>query len=266
MRPILFEFDWGLQHVVVRSYDAFLIAAWITGVVLSATIAVRRGLPLKRSAACLLVAAVASLAGGRLGHLISHFSHYQGHPERLVEISPKGFSLIGALLAGGIAGSLVCRVARLDLWRMADSAAPALGLAAAISKIGCFLNGCCYGRETDVPWAVTFPLASPAHWHQVADNIAMFFQPLRPVHPTQLYDAAAALMSSALAAWLLRRQAAAGLPFVCAATTFTGFRLLNRLAAGSEPVTPLTAGIYSSILVGLILAGILLIARRRATS
>lgn len=252
MRPVLFEFDWGLQHVVVRSYDAFLIAAWILGVVLSGTIAVRRGLPPKRCVACLLVAGVVSIVGGRLGHLLANSAYYQGHPERVVEISPRGFSLLGALLAGGIAGWLACRVARLHLGSMADSAAPALGLAAAISKLGCWLNGCCYGRESDVPWAVMFALGTPAHMHQVADNLARLFQPPRPVHPSQLYDAAAGLLAGVLAAWLLNRRATAGTPFAWAAALFAGLRLLNRLVAGAEPLTRWEVSIHSGMLAGLL--------------
>ena len=69
---------------------------------------------------------------------------------------------------------------RLGVWRTADLTAPFIALGLFFGRMGCFLNGCCHGAECDLPWAVTFPGRGA------------------PVHPTQLYEAAAALAIAAV--------------------------------------------------------------------
>jgi phosphatidylglycerol:prolipoprotein diacylglycerol transferase len=73
---------------------------------------------------------------------------------------------------------------------MLDAIAPALALGIALGRIGCFLNGCCYGDLCDLPWAVAFPKPT-APWvnhfeHGLIPSTAL--QSLR-VHPTQIYSA-----------------------------------------------------------------------------
>ena len=84
---------------------------------------------------------------------------------------------------GGFAGAaiavIVCvRRARLDIWHVADIIAPGAALGHSFGRVGCFFAGCCYGKETDVSWSVTFHDAlsiAPTDIH---------------LHPTQLYSAA----------------------------------------------------------------------------
>jgi phosphatidylglycerol:prolipoprotein diacylglycerol transferase len=78
------------------------------------------------------------------------------------------------------------RRARLPLWPTTDAFAPGIALGHVVGRLGCVMAGCCYGRPTSVPWALTFtnPLA--------AENVGT---PLGvPLHPTQLYEAGAELV------------------------------------------------------------------------
>lgn len=92
-----------------------------------------------------------------------------------------------------------------SLVRFWDLAAPSATLGLALTRVGCFLNGCCYGRPSDLPWAVTYPRGSHIfldlyrpdsfvreHYYDLADKYGMFGDAARsyPVHPTQLYSAA----------------------------------------------------------------------------
>jgi phosphatidylglycerol:prolipoprotein diacylglycerol transferase len=75
---------------------------------------------------------------------------------------------------------------RLPFWTTCDVFAPGIALGHVTGRLGCLAAGCCYGRQTDVPWAVIFtnPLA--------AANVGT---PLNvPLHPTQLYEAGAELL------------------------------------------------------------------------
>ena len=100
-------------------------------------------------------------------------------------------------------------------------------------RVGCFLNGCCFGRTTSLPWGVTFPPGSPAWAEQLVQGKAGLLGLLTgsaavlPVHPTQLYELAAALVFGALAVWSMRKRHPEGVRFLGFALGFTLFRLGN---------------------------------------
>ncbi|HEV8580889.1 MAG TPA: prolipoprotein diacylglyceryl transferase [Thermoanaerobaculia bacterium] len=118
----------------------------------------------------------------------------------------------------GTAGVLwMMRRRRLPAWPMLDVATPALALGYAIGRIGCFLVGDDYGRPTDLPWGVAFPVGLP---ETTAGNLRQIFHMQVPssvpddalvrVHPTQLYETAIALAVWAFAVWLFKRRPQTG--------------------------------------------------------
>jgi phosphatidylglycerol:prolipoprotein diacylglycerol transferase len=110
-----------------------------------------------------------------------------------------GIIFYGCIL-GGLTGSLIYWARRrFPFLATADAVAPALAVGAAIGRIGCFLNGCCYGETCNLPWAVTFPSESYA-WirHVEAGWIAPWATRSLPVHPKQLYLALGGLALFAL--------------------------------------------------------------------
>jgi phosphatidylglycerol:prolipoprotein diacylglycerol transferase len=98
-------------------------------------------------------------------------------------------------------------------------------------RTGCFLNGCCFGVPTDLPWGVRFRPGTPAWMHELATGSGGLFATLagemRPVHPTQVYEALGALLVAAVALMLARRGAPAGVPFLAYAIGFTLVRFGN---------------------------------------
>ncbi len=101
----------------------------------------------------------------------------------------------GIVLYGSLAGAIV--VFLLYRWRnpfparpMMDAIAPAVALGIALGRIGCFLNGCCYGDRCDLPWATSFPAESPP-WVDHVKHLLIPASALRslPIHPTQIYSA-----------------------------------------------------------------------------
>jgi phosphatidylglycerol:prolipoprotein diacylglycerol transferase len=108
-----------------------------------------------------------------------------------------GLTLYGGIVAGTVAGLLTARQAGLPMWIVADALTPSLALGTAFGRVGCFLNGCCYGRPTKLPWGVVFP----------PDSFAGLEFGSTPVHPSQLYAALAGLVLF-LVTWALRRRLA----------------------------------------------------------
>jgi phosphatidylglycerol:prolipoprotein diacylglycerol transferase len=93
-----------------------------------------------------------------------------------------GIVFYGGFVGGVLGAWIYARIKKLDFWKLADLLAPSLVLAHAFGRLGCFMNGCCYGKSCSLPWGVEFPAGTVADWGPGA--------PLGPVHPTQLYEAA----------------------------------------------------------------------------
>lgn len=210
-----------------RVYAGAVVIAALTVPLLAGALAARRGLPLGRVAICLSVAMVAMLAGSRLLHWWTHPSSQGPDGSRVLAFDFRDFSLYGGLVLAGLAGAVCCGLARVKLWKLADCVAPALGIGIAITRWGCFANGCCFGVETDLTWGVVYPKGSPAHLHQIAGDAMAMFRDCGAVHPTQVYEMLAAGVAALLAFVLWQRNLPSGVPFLAAAIVFTAFRWIN---------------------------------------
>jgi phosphatidylglycerol:prolipoprotein diacylglycerol transferase len=170
---------------------AFLAGLWTAG---------RRG-PLAGITAEKIVdlgpwAIVGAIIGSRAFYVISYWQEsFAGKPlEEIFMIWKGGLVYYGGLIGGAAACIAYARVKKLPLWRLADIYAPSIALGCFFGRLGCFLNGCCYGRACNLPWAVRFPADNPLG------------PPTYPVHPTQLYDAFLNLCLYGFLAWLFRRR------------------------------------------------------------
>ena len=157
-----------------------------------------------------------------------------------------GLAFYGGFLAAVPVGLWYARRKGLGVWRIADLVSPFIALGLFFGRIGCFLNGCCYGEACDLPWAVRFP------GHPVA------------VHPTQLYEAAAALAIAALLYFVVRpRKRAHGVVFAGLLVSYGVARfLLEYLRADDRGIF---FGLSTSqwISIPAVLAGIYLLWSRR---
>lgn len=112
-----------------------------------------------------------------------------------------GLAYHGGLVGGALAGIAYALLVRAPIGRLCDLCLPYLVLGEAITRVGCFLNGCCWGTPTGLPWAVSYPAGSfPHHSHLHAGLVGSGASGSLHVHPTQLYLSAALL----LAFWGLR--------------------------------------------------------------
>jgi phosphatidylglycerol:prolipoprotein diacylglycerol transferase len=128
-----------------------------------------------------------------------------------------GLVWYGGFLLGAAAVLFVIRRRRLPVWPMMDAALPALALGYGIGRIGCLLVGDDYGRPTDLPWGMTFPVGLPP---TTAGNLRESFgldipaalpdDALIRVHPTQIYETLSALAIWGIGLWLLKRKLPAG--------------------------------------------------------
>lgn len=122
-----------------------------------------------------------------------------------------GLVWYGGFILGTLGVIWVLRRRKLPAWRVVDAATPALALGYAIGRIGCFLVGDDYGRPTDLPWGVAFPVGLPETTARVMrDTFHYAIPPTVPdealvrVHPTQLYETLIALAIWVVGVRLLR--------------------------------------------------------------
>ena len=179
MRPILFQ----LGQFPVRSYGLAMALAFIVGILVARRRARAAGLEPDVIIDFAFFVILASIAGARAVHVIVQWDYYRTDPLSIFRIWEGGLAQYGGIAAGVITGMIFFVRRHIDPWMGADVVAPSVALGVAIGRIGCFLNGCCYGKACSLPWAVTFPASSIAgqHVHGV------------PLHPTQIYESLAAL-------------------------------------------------------------------------
>ena len=270
MLPILFRFSLRGTEIAVGAYSTFMVLAWIATVAIGMAVSARRGIPVRKALAVFAASLVAALIGGRLLDILTVGGASVESAVRLWTLTFQGFSLYGALVLGALTALAMARGLGLPAWRLADSGTPALAVGIALMRVGCFLRGCCYGVPTSLPWGVTFPAGSLAWAQQMLSGstgiLGGMMGEVLPVHPTQLYELAAALAIGGLSiALMCRRDLPDGVAFLASAITFTLFRIGNGLLRPPEPV-PLVGGwfyptMYATILIAL---GALLVWRLRA--
>ncbi|MGA2253066.1 MAG: prolipoprotein diacylglyceryl transferase family protein [Thermoguttaceae bacterium] len=93
----------------------------------------------------------------------------------IVNVPKGGLVVYGAFFGGMLGLGLFWRRNRVPLLATADLIAPSMLLGLALGRVGCLLNGCCYGGPCDLPWKVTFPWNSPVHQHEAEEGIAGVF-------------------------------------------------------------------------------------------
>lgn len=266
MHPILCNIFLGEQLLTVKAYPFFLALAVITAVSISFFFFKKRGISKVQTRIFLFAMVLAIPAGARLLHIASNPSFYADDPSRMFSLHPIGFALYGGLLLAVFMAWAVCRVMRLDIWQVADAVVPGLGIGIAVSRVGCFLNGCCFGKYTDMPWGVIFPPGCPANPGQMPGSIfgRSLFKSLMsaPVHPTQLYELAAVLLGTALALFIMKRQKNNGIAFLFFVVWFSAFRWINwylRVPSATLAVPP---WFYPVLYAGIIAAAGILLYRR----
>lgn len=176
MRSTLFE----VFGVPIRSYGLMMVL----GFSLALWRAIRRGrqqgIPSERIYDLGLVLLLSGVIGARIVYVLLNPDTESWRD--ILAVWNGGLSFHGGVLFAVFAGYAYTRRAKLPFWGCADLVAPSIALAYAVTRIGCFLNGCCYGAPTDLPWGVRFcengcvtPPSHPAQLYAVVANLLIFF-------------------------------------------------------------------------------------------
>jgi phosphatidylglycerol:prolipoprotein diacylglycerol transferase len=208
MFPVLFRIgDFTVTTFGLMMFLAFISGAWIGGRQLR-----RYGLPSEHMWDLLAWCAVSGIVGAKLYYLALHWDQLMADPTGML-LSRGGLVWYGGLIGGVIAFGLQVRHKKLPMATMYDGAAPAIALAYAVGRLGCFLVGDDYGRYTTSWVGVVFPEGSapPSYAHELraaGDSIPASIPDtaLVTVHPTQLYEIGLALIILGILWYLGKRR------------------------------------------------------------
>jgi phosphatidylglycerol---prolipoprotein diacylglyceryl transferase len=207
MHPILFE----IRGFPVYTYGLLLAAAYLLGLQFALVRGKARGLDPNRIMDLGIWIIVSALVGAKLMLLLVERDKFGWSVEDLLNLFRSAGVFYGGLIAAVVVALWYLWRHRMPVWTVTDVFAPGIALGHVIGRLGCLMAGCCFGRSTDVPWAITF--------HN--DFARQNGTPLDvPLHPTQLYEAGAELLI--LAVLLLTERK--GRPFP--GRTFWGYMLL----------------------------------------
>jgi phosphatidylglycerol:prolipoprotein diacylglycerol transferase len=179
MHPILFD----LGGFTIYAYGVLLAAAYLLGLQFALARARARGLDGQRVMDLGIWIIISALVGAKLLLFIVDFRRFTGHPRELLDLVRSGGVFYGGLIAAVVVALLYLRRHKLPLWTTTDVFAPGIALGHIIGRLGCLMAGCCFGRPTSVPWAITFH--DPAALANAGTTLGV------PLHPTQLYEAGA---------------------------------------------------------------------------
>jgi phosphatidylglycerol:prolipoprotein diacylglycerol transferase len=154
-----------------------MVALAVLTLVVWALLSVKRGanLTYENVINAALVGIPSGIIFARVLHIIDLWDYYAANPGLIFSHFGEGLTIYGAVLGAALGIWIYSRFSKTNFGYMADMLAPGIILAQAIGRVGCTINGCCYGIACDLPWAIQYGGTG-------RDQI------IGPVHPTQIYE------------------------------------------------------------------------------
>lgn len=226
----------GFGPFEVRWYGIMVVLAVVAIIIISLLEAKRVGISEEHIYSVALWAVIGGVVVSRLVHVIDRWDYYAAHPEQITRF--EGLTVYGAVIGALLAVLIYAWIKKLSFWQLGDVAAPGAILGQAIGRIGCILNGCCYGLPTSVPWAVIY--TDPRSYAPL----------VMPIHPTQIYHLLWNLIAFAIIWGLRRRLKPQGALFLSYLALYAVGDLGIRSVRAGEPFL---FGIQQAQLIGIVI-------------
>jgi phosphatidylglycerol:prolipoprotein diacylglycerol transferase len=171
INPTIFK----IGFLEIRWYGLFYIISFVLGYIFYRPLMIHRDVKLSKEKYdnFLFNIMLGVIIGGRLGYVIFYnLTYYLQNPLHIFTVWEGGMSFHGGAIGVILIGYLFCRKNKFSFYQLADPAMPLVSIGLGLGRLGNFINGELYGRITDVPWGMVFPLSDG-----------------QPRHPSQLYEA-----------------------------------------------------------------------------
>jgi phosphatidylglycerol:prolipoprotein diacylglycerol transferase len=194
MHPVLFR----IGSLTIYTYGVFVAMGFLLGLAMAMREARLAGEDPQKLIDMALYILLGAIIGSRVLYVLVSWDEFAENPLQIFMIWRGGLVFYGGLAAAILAIIWYTRLHRMPLLKTLDICAPSLALGHAVGRIGCFSAGCCYGKPSSLPWAVTF--TDP-------NSLA----PLNvPLHPVQLYESFSLFLIFLILMALRRRQSFEG--------------------------------------------------------
>jgi phosphatidylglycerol:prolipoprotein diacylglycerol transferase len=208
MHPILFK----IGPLPIHSYGFMLALSFLLGIWLGGLRCKRRGLDGDVISDVGFWVIISAILGSRLYYVVLHFEEFEGDLLGIINPFHGGSTGIGGLVMYGgyigaiLAGLLYFKLKKLPFLPYADATAPTIGIGIFLTRIGCFLNGCCFGAATESSVGMHFPPSSPAGQYQLHIHAGALY-------PSQLFESAGGLAIAAIILLVGRKRIFNGFEF-----------------------------------------------------
>jgi phosphatidylglycerol:prolipoprotein diacylglycerol transferase len=192
MHPLLFK----IGVFSVHSYGLMMALAFLSGIGLSLYFAGRGGIKKEAILDLAILVIIFGIAGARLSYVIGQWDKYKGDLVEILMVQQGGLAFLGGFLAALLVTAAYAKIKKIPILKLFDVLAPGVALGYAIARIGCFLNGCCFGVAANVPWAIKFPPGS----------LPYYYCPEEAIHPTQLYASFSMFIAFLVILYLWRKR------------------------------------------------------------
>ena len=251
MHAILFH----IGPVPIRAYGFMLWVGFMIGLFYTARAARRTDIKPEHVVDVALYALIAGIVFAHLASVILDLPYYWKNPSEISGLwsgilsssgGLRGLSFHGGLIGGVGAAYIYTRRKGINFLAMADLCSPAVALAYGVTRIGCFLNGCCYGIPTNLPWAVRFHV----------DPFSTALTP--PSHPTQIYAMLASFLIFRLLLSVDKRRSYTGQVFLSYLAMYSVYRFLIEIFRKGVTAEVALFGLTQAQLVSLLMLGVTL--------
>jgi len=165
MHPELFQLP--IVHVTVKSYGTMMVIGFVLAVLLMRRLMKGQGENPENIVNLALYALIAGVIGARIMYVIDYWPNYRDDPLSVFAVWQGGLVYLGGVILAVAVVLIYLFARRLPVRLYLDVLSIGLMLGLSFGRIGCFLNGCCFGKVTGCPLGVRFPYGSPAYLNQV---------------------------------------------------------------------------------------------------
>lgn len=214
MHPVLIE----IHGFVIYTYGFFLAAAFGAAIYMGILRARPEGISKDTIIDLSVYIIVGSIIGARFLYVCVEWDEFKDDLLEILYVYNGGLVYYGGLIGASIAVIYFCWSRNIRLWQIADISAPSLAIGQMLGRIGCFFNGCCYGKETSCVIGVVFPA--------VNDTIAYL--------PTQLFESGACLVLFGILHILFKKRSFYGQVFFSYIILYSIARFVIEIYRGDD--------------------------------
>jgi len=256
MHPELFS----IGSFPIHSYGVMLALSFLFGIILSSYRAKKTGLDPNIIPDVAFWVILAAILGSRLYYVGLHFEEFRGdllsivNPFQNGNVGIGGLVMYGGFIGAVIAGVIFFKAKKLPFLPYADAMAPSVGFGIMLTRIGCFLNGCCYGGAGEGACALSFPIDSPAGAYQAHIHA-------NSLYASQLFESFGGLLIGLIILFAGRFKPFTGLQFYMVGILYAILRFLvdfSRYYSASERLGSLSHNQIVCIVLFIVFSGFVL--------